>query len=128
MTESALSDPFAYLYPEQFVVLTSYRKDGTPMPTTVWFANENGHIYVTTGSTAGKIKRIRNNGRVQLAPSDRMGNVHGDTVEARAQEVPASEYERVNAVLARKYKEQYDVTRSQMSGGHQSTYIDITPA
>jgi PPOX class probable F420-dependent enzyme len=127
MTESA-SDPFAYLYPEQFVVLTSYRKDGTPVPTTVWFANENGHIYVTTGSAAGKIKRIRNNGRVQLAPSDRAGHIHGETVQAQAQEVPTSEYERVNAILANKYKEQYNTIRTQRSEGNQSTYIDITPA
>jgi PPOX class probable F420-dependent enzyme len=128
MTESNISGPFAYLYPEQFVVLTTYRKDGTGVPTTVWFANDNGNIYVTTGSSAGKIKRIRNNGRVQLTPSDRVGNTHGQTIEASAREALAGEYEHIDSVLAEKYKEQYNAIRSQRTSGQQSTYIVITPA
>ena len=56
-----------------------------------------------TPSTTGKIKRIRNNGRVLLAPCNARGKVLGEPVEAQAHELPVSEYSRAAAALARKY-------------------------
>jgi uncharacterized protein len=74
-------DPFAYLYPYEFILLTTFRKNDTGVPTAMWFAHERGKFYMVTGHTSGKMKRIRNNGRVLLAPCDLMGNVLGPQVE-----------------------------------------------
>lgn len=127
--ENQTSDPFAYLYPHQYALLKTFRKSGTAVPTPIWFANENGKLYVTTGSTAGKVKRIHNNGRVMLTPCDQRGRVAegAQEVEGSARELPASEHAHANAVLLRKYKLMYrmfDVlgffTRRK------STYIEIS--
>jgi PPOX class probable F420-dependent enzyme len=69
------TDPFAPLAGEQFVVLTTYRRSGEAMPTTVWFAERDGKVYITTNERAGKVKRIRANPQVTLAASDRIGTI-----------------------------------------------------
>ena len=120
---------FAALIPHQFVQLTTFRKSGVAVPTTVWFAPDAGNLYVMTTASAGKIKRIRNNGRVQLAPSDRSGKLLGPALEGTARELPASEHEHASAVLARKYGLSY---RAFMLFGKLSkvtrVFIEISPA
>ena len=47
--QSSVADSFAYLYPYEFVVLTTFRRDGREVPTTVWFTHDNGkniHYYL----------------------------------------------------------------------------------
>ena len=75
-----MNDPFAYLYPYEFVLLTTFRKSGIGVPTAMWFAHEHSKLYMVTGRTTGKIKRIRNNGHVLLAPCDLMGHVLGPQI------------------------------------------------
>jgi PPOX class probable F420-dependent enzyme len=122
-------NPFAALIPHQFVQLTTFRKSGVAVPTTVWFAPDAGKLYVMTTASTGKIKRIRNNGRMLLAPSDRSGKVLGPALEGTARELPASEHERASAVLARKYGLSY---RAFMLFGRlrkvTRVFIEISPA
>ncbi len=66
---------FKELADGQFVVLTTFRKDGTPVPTTVWFARHGEGIVIGTGANAGKVKRIRNNAEVTLASSNYRGKL-----------------------------------------------------
>ncbi len=124
------SDPFASLYSHQYALLKTFRRNGDAVPTPIWFANENGKLYIITGSTAGKVKRIRNNGRVTLTPCDQRGRIIGDgkEVEGTAHVLPEAEYAHANTVLLRKYKLMYrmfDVlgflTRRK------STYLEISP-
>jgi uncharacterized protein len=75
---------FAPLRDEQFVVLSTFRASGEAVPTTVWFAGAGGTIYITTNALLKKVGRIRANPRVLLAPSDRVGAIHGPAIEARA--------------------------------------------
>ncbi len=104
--ENSTRNPFAYLYPHQYALLKTFRKSGEVVPTPVWFAHENGKLYVTTGSTAGKVKRIKNNRRVTLTPCDQRGRIIGDgkEVEGSARILPEAEYAHANSVLLRKYK------------------------
>ncbi len=126
--QSRANDPFAYLAPQEFLVLTTYRKNGIAVPTTVWFAYERGKIYITTNTAAGKIKRVRNNGRVQMTPSDRVGNllgqpeVAGDAKEAQTSEEKAQAL----AALEQKYGEQFQRIAGQDTGSR--TYIVVEPA
>lgn len=105
---------FAALHGEEFIVLTSYRRDGTPVPTTVWFAEVDDTLYITTNRSLGKVKRISANPRVQVAPSDRVGQVHGDWLEARARLLGAEETEVASRALVAKYGQQYIGMTTQM--------------
>lgn len=42
------SERFTALARERFVALTTFRKDGTPVPTTVWVAGDGADLVVTT--------------------------------------------------------------------------------
>ncbi|HEX7928898.1 MAG TPA: PPOX class F420-dependent oxidoreductase, partial [bacterium] len=61
----------------QFINLVTFRKDGREVPTPVWFAELDGKLYAYTLREAGKLKRIRANGRVKVAPCDMRGKVLG---------------------------------------------------
>lgn len=119
--------PFIALDGEQFIVLTTYRTSGEPTPTTVWFAAVDGRLYITTGATAGKLKRIRNNPRVMVAPSDRVGAVRGAALTAWAREAAPDEHALAEAALAAKYGDQLSRIRGMRPDGAHSTYLVVTP-
>ena len=57
--------------------LRSYKKDGNPVDTPVWFAKVGERYVVFTDGTSYKVKRIRRNPKVQIARCDMRGNVLG---------------------------------------------------
>ena len=126
-TQSHAGDPFAYPYPYEFALLTTFRKNGLAVPTTMWFAHDLCKLYMVTSATVGKIKRIRNNGRVLLAPCDVRGKVLGEQIEAYAHELPPAQHEYANAVLASKYGEQYEMSSGEESTDDYETFIEIEP-
>ena len=60
--------------------LTTFRKNGEAVPTTVWFVIVDGRAYVTTPPRSGKTKRIRRQPRVLLTPSGVWGRPLGESV------------------------------------------------
>ena len=105
---STQAPPFAPLLKEHYVSLTTFRKNGAAVATPVWFVESKGTIYIGTDATAGKVKRIRNSGRVTLAPCTAKGKVLGSHVEGQASIVSdQEEIVRVQAALARKYDMQF---------------------
>ena len=46
---------------EKYISIETYKKDGTPVQTPVWFVVKNNLIYIVTREKTGKVKRIRNN-------------------------------------------------------------------
>ncbi len=127
-TQKRADDPFTHLYSHEFMRLTTFRRNGEAVPTTVWFAAENGTLYVITQTTTGKAKRIRNNERVLVAPCDRMGQaILGEEVEARAHELSPVEHELARAALRGKYGAQFDAFASLMPAHSQRTYLAIEP-
>jgi hypothetical protein len=52
----------------RYMALTTYRRDGRPVTTPVWFVALDGKIYVFTANSTGKAKRVRATGRVRVAP------------------------------------------------------------
>lgn len=99
MTSPALSQ-FAN---EKYLNLESYKKTGVPVLTPLWFAEENGLIYIYSVADAGKVKRIRNNPRVRIAPCDMRGKLQGDWVEGRARILDEAEAQHGNSLLDQKY-------------------------
>ena len=69
---------------QRYVNMETFRKTGKPVATPLWFAEENGTLYVYSLANAGKVKRIRNNPKVRIVPCDMRGKPKGEWVEAKA--------------------------------------------
>jgi PPOX class probable F420-dependent enzyme len=68
----------------KYISLTTYRKDGTPVATPVWLAQDGDGLVVVTEPSSGKAKRLRNSGRVLVAPCDMRGRLRGDGIAGTA--------------------------------------------
>ncbi|WP_250000701.1 PPOX class F420-dependent oxidoreductase [Actinoplanes sp. M2I2] len=88
---------------EKYVLLTTFRKDGSPVGTPVWVLPDGTGVAIWTESRSYKVKRVRNNPRVTVAACDFRGNVRGETVEGTARIVGDAERDRFAKVLGRKY-------------------------
>ena len=78
-------DELARFDHENVISLETYRKNGQPVRTPVWFLKEDGILIVHTDDTTGKIKRIRRNPKVRVAPSKFRGEPKADYIDATAQ-------------------------------------------
>ncbi|MFB9903237.1 PPOX class F420-dependent oxidoreductase [Allokutzneria oryzae] len=87
----------------KYVLLTTFRRDGTPVPTPVWVMRDGDELVVWTPVDSGKVKRIRNNDTVELAPCDVRGNPTGAPVLGRARLLDAAGTERARRLVARKF-------------------------
>ena len=85
------------------VLLTTYRRDGSPVGTPVNVVVENGRALIRTWDTAGKLKRMRNDPEVEIAPSTFRGKVTGPAMRARARVLSGAQSERARKLLGRKY-------------------------
>ncbi len=129
--QARANNSFATLATQQYLLLTTFRKNGVAMPTPIWFAHEHGKLYFMTVANTGKVKRIRNNGRITLTPCDRAGKIIGDgkEIEGVARELPTSEHAHALALLARKYGLFHKLFTIFMNlRKAQRTYIEIVPA
>lgn len=88
---------------ENYLSLETYKRDGTPVLTPVWLAEENSTLYVYSLADAGKVKRIRNNPRVRVAPCDMRGKLRGEWVDGHARILDGAEAEHANRLLDQKY-------------------------
>lgn len=79
-----MAPTFADLAKANYVLLTTFTKDGRPKPTAIWAAPAGDRLLVITQADSWKVKRIRNTPRVTLAVCDARGNPKSDSVEARA--------------------------------------------
>ena len=93
---------------QKYLSLETFRKNGTGVRTPVWFAaappDEAPKLYVYTTAEAGKVKRIRHNGAVRIAPCGMRGEVTGPWIDARAEIVTGDEFDRGMRLLNRKYR------------------------
>jgi PPOX class probable F420-dependent enzyme len=92
--------PFA---DQKYLNLESFKRDRTPVQTPVWFAEEQDVLYIYTLANAGKVKRIRRNPRIRIAPCTMRGTVIGPWVEAEATIVDATTAAHGHALLQQKY-------------------------
>ena len=99
----ATTTAFPHLQNQTYMNLTTYRKTGVAVTTPVWFAQEGDKIYVFTAGESGKVKRIRNNGTVEVAPCNASGKPLGASQSAIARLLSPEEGKRADAIVTRKY-------------------------
>jgi uncharacterized protein len=109
-------------------LLVTYRRDGTPVPTPVWAAESDGRLYVRTERTAGKVKRLRRDPRLLVAPCTVRGRPLGAPLEATARVLAPADEHLAERTLATRYglgraifEWAMDVMRVDMG------YLEITP-
>jgi uncharacterized protein len=83
-------------------LLTTYKRDGTPVATPVTIAVDGDHAYVRTWDSAWKARRMRNNPAVLVAPATVRGRPTGEAVAARSRLLDGDEAERAARAIARR--------------------------
>jgi hypothetical protein len=102
---------FGALDDQNYLSLETFRKSGEGVATPVWFAADpttnlrthDAKIYIYTIANTGKVKRVRNNPQVRIAPCGRTGGLQGEWIEAKARVVEGAEAERGSKLLTQKY-------------------------
>jgi uncharacterized protein len=104
-----MSDAIAQFAKTKFLSLETLRKSGVAVRTPVWFAQQpaasvtSAVFYLYSEAEAGKVKRIRNNPKVRIAPCNVHGDLRGDWVDGRARLCDADEAARAQQLLREKY-------------------------
>jgi len=124
-------------FPGRYLSLTSFRRDGSGVATPVWFVIEDGRLLVSTDADSFKVRRIRRNPAVEVAPCSAGGRPKAEPVRGRAELLPSEALAHVDELLARKYRVARIVVlpvyrlvqrlRGKRSSGTE-TVLAITPA
>lgn len=85
------------------ILLTTYRRAGTPVPTPVHVALAGDRVVARTYDAAGKSKRLRHTSEVSVAPSTVRGKPTGPSVRARIRWLDGAEAAGAARALRRKY-------------------------
>lgn len=98
-----MTPTFADLAKSQYILLTTFTKDGRPKPVPIWAAAEGDRLLVITQEKSWKVKRIRNTPRVTLAICDVRGNPKSEAVEGTAAILDKSQTAAVYDAIGRRY-------------------------
>jgi len=83
--------------------LETYKKDGTPIRTPVWFVIDKNLIYVITRDSTGKVKRLGNNQNVRIVPCSFKGEPKNEWVKGAAEKITGDEADKVIKLRKKKY-------------------------
>jgi uncharacterized protein len=111
------------------VLLTTYKRDGTPVGTAVNIVVEGDHAYFRTWDTAWKLSRIRNNPEVELAPSTALGRPTAPAIQARARVLEGGASTNAGRLLARKYPAMHSllVPLVHRLRGNKTMHVELIP-
>ena len=97
-------------FPGRFLSVTSFKRDGTGVATPVWFVSDGRRLYALTDLHSAKIRRIRRDPRVTVAPCRAGGRLRGAPVPARAEVLTSTaELEHVQKLLLERYRISYRI-------------------
>ncbi len=88
---------------DRYLSLITFRRSGEEVATPMWFAASGSQIFVGTFPETGKVKRLRANTSVKVAPCNFRGLVSGPYVPAIATILTGDEAETATQALAEKY-------------------------
>jgi PPOX class probable F420-dependent enzyme len=94
---------FADLAKAQYILLTTFTKDGRPKPTPVWAAAAGDRLLVIAEEMSWKVKRIRNTPRVTLATCTMRGRPTSGAVEGTAAILDKSQTGTVYDAIGKRY-------------------------
>lgn len=106
MAPVTVTPTFADLAKAQYILLTTFTKDGRAKPTPIWAAldkDRGDRLLVITEKKAWKVKRIRNTPRVTMAICDVRGRPKSEAVEGTAAILDDSQTGAVYDAIAKRY-------------------------
>jgi len=96
-----VTDVVGSLAGERYISLTTFKRDGSAVSTPVWVVSDDGRrLLVWTGASAWKVRRIRRDPRVLVAPASFRGRERGERIEGEAHVVEDAD---IGALLRAKY-------------------------
>ena len=102
-----VADPKAR-FPGRFLSVTSFKRDDTGVATPMWFVSDGYRLFALTDLHSPKVRRVRRNPRVLVAPCRPDGKLRSAPVPARAEVLTTTaELERVHNLLIERYKISY---------------------
>jgi PPOX class probable F420-dependent enzyme len=121
---------FACLHGHKYALLVTFRKDGTAVPTPVWFALVDDRRLVThTEERTAKVRRVRRDPRARVFPCDPRGKPLGPGVEATARILAAGrECDVAEAALDRHYGRARRIYDWLMVEERGMVYLELAPA
>ncbi|AAS03575.1 PPOX class F420-dependent oxidoreductase [Mycobacterium avium subsp. paratuberculosis] len=101
---------FAELHTDRYALLRSFRRDGTPVDTPIWFAVDDDGVLFRT-KVGPKTRRLAAHAGVELAACDYRGRVRpgATTLAGRATILSGADAERANRLLHRRYGWQWNI-------------------
>jgi hypothetical protein len=87
----------------QYILLTTFTKDGRPKPTPIWAAADGDRLLVISEKKSWKVRRIRNTPRVTLATCTMRGRPTSEPVEGTAAILDKSQTGAVYDAIGRRY-------------------------
>ncbi len=113
---------------QQYLNLETFRKNGAGVKTPVWFVENVGSLFVRTDAASAKVKRIRNNPQVSIAPCKVDGAILSDWMKATASIVNEEEIDcKIDSLLGKKYGVlKFLFSLSAYIQGRKYTIIEIT--
>ena len=98
------------LFPGRYLSVTSFKRDGSGVATPLWFVCDGGRLCALTDLHSAKVRRIRRDPRVLVAPCGASGKLRGEPLPARAEVLTATpDLERVQRLLIDRYRISYRV-------------------
>lgn len=100
---STAGDALAAIERARYISVTTFRRTGKGVATPVEFVTKDGAIYVWARAGSGKVKRIRNNPRVRIAPCTMRGRVTGPSLDGVAALMGEAESQALYPLFSREY-------------------------
>lgn len=88
---------------EKYISLETYRKNGEPVRTPVWFVINDDFVYIVTRSQTGKVKRLQNNPKVKFAVCTIKGKVTGEWISGTVKILDESQTKNTIKMRDKKY-------------------------
>ena len=111
----------------KYCVLITYRRNGDPIPSPLWFGVHDGRVYFHTGADSMKVRRIRNNPEVRIAPSTQRGRPKGAPFVGKARVMDPSEDEDANRWIQANYGLLRRMYEGAIGDSVDSVHVEVTP-
>lgn len=110
----------------KYCVVVTYRKNGDPIPSPVWFGTGNGKLYFQTGAGTAKVRRIERNPQVRVAAASTRGKPLSAPFLGTARVLPSEAEAEAERCLAANYgfgRRAY----TRLLDGVDVVYVEVTP-
>jgi PPOX class probable F420-dependent enzyme len=119
---------FGHLAGHSYCLVVTYKRSGEGVPTPVWFGvDSEGRLYFRTFAGAAKVRRIRNQPGVRVAPCTMRGKPLGPAAEGTARVVDSGGEPHAERSIQANYgafRRAYEAT----AGSPEGVYIEVRPA